>query len=125
VQVLLPVRPNGSTGWIRDSDATIASTTFRITVELGARRITVTNAGTVTYRGPVAAGAPASPTPTGNYYLRVLLRAPDPDSVYGPYAYGLSSHSEVLDTFSGGDAEIGIHRNDDASVLGTPVDIAA
>jgi lipoprotein-anchoring transpeptidase ErfK/SrfK len=121
VQVLLPVRPNGSTGWVHDSDVTVTPTTYRITVEIGARRITVTNSGTVTYRGPVAVGAPDTPTPTGKYYLRVLLEAPDPDTTYGPYAYGLSSHSESLDTFNGGDAEIGIHGNDDASVLGTDI----
>ena len=39
--------------------------------------------------------------------------------MYGPYAYGLSSHSDSLDEFAGGDAEIGIHGNNDASVLGT------
>ena len=41
--------------------------------------------------------------------------------MYGPYAYGLSSHSDALDTFAGGDAEIGIHGNNDASVLGNDV----
>ena len=62
------------------------------------------------YTGPVAVGATdpplpdvgkPTPTPTGEYYLRVLLQAPDPNTVYGPYAYGLSSHSETLDTFAG------------------------
>ena len=33
----------------------------------------------------------------------------------------MSSHSDTLDTFNGGDAEIGIHGNDDASVLGSNV----
>jgi lipoprotein-anchoring transpeptidase ErfK/SrfK len=121
VEVLLPVRPNGSTGWVRRADVTLAPTTYRIKVELGARRVTVTDAAIVTYQGPVAVGAAATPTPTGDYYLRVLLRAPDPDTAYGPYAYGLSSHSDVLETFNGGDGEIGIHGNDDASVLGTDV----
>ncbi len=51
----------------------------------------------------------------------MLLQAPDPNTVYGPYAYGLSSHSDALDTFAGGDAEVGIHGNDDASVLGQNV----
>jgi lipoprotein-anchoring transpeptidase ErfK/SrfK len=49
----------------------------------------------------------------------VLIQAPDPTTVYGPYAYGLSSHSDALDTFEGGDAEIGIHGNNDPKVLGT------
>jgi lipoprotein-anchoring transpeptidase ErfK/SrfK len=128
VQVLLPVRPNGSTGWVKKSDVTLTPNPFRIKVELGAHKITVTNGKNVVYTGPVAVGATdpplpdsgkPTPTPTGEYYLRILLQAPDPNTVYGPYAYGLSSHSDSLDTFAGGDAEIGIHGNNDASVLGT------
>jgi lipoprotein-anchoring transpeptidase ErfK/SrfK len=41
--------------------------------------------------------------------------------VYGPYAYPLSGHSEVLTRFNGGDGELGIHGNNDASVLGQSV----
>jgi lipoprotein-anchoring transpeptidase ErfK/SrfK len=50
--------------------------------------------------------------------IRVLIKAPNPNTVYGPYAYGLSSHSDTLTSFNGGDGEIGIHGNNDASVLG-------
>ena len=128
VQVLLPVRPNGSTGWIKASDVTITSNPFHIQVALGAHTITVTNGSSVVYTGPVAVGATdpplpdvgrPTPTPTGEYYLRILLQAPDPNTVYGPFAYGLSSHSDSLDQFAGSDAEIGIHGNNDPSVLGT------
>jgi lipoprotein-anchoring transpeptidase ErfK/SrfK len=120
-EVLLPVRPNGSTGWVHTSDVTIGANPYRISVVLGAHTITVTKARDVVYTGPVAVGAPDTPTPTGNYYLYVLLQAPDPSGPYGPYAYGLSSHSDALATFDGGDAEIGIHGNDDASALGQSV----
>jgi lipoprotein-anchoring transpeptidase ErfK/SrfK len=41
--------------------------------------------------------------------------------VYGPYAYPLSGHSEVLTSFNGGDGELGIHGNNDESVLGQSV----
>ena len=128
VQVLLPVRPNGSTGWLKGSDVTITPNTFKINVALGAHTITVTKADNVIYTGPIAAGATdpplpdtgkPTPTPTGEYYIRILLQAPDPNTVYGPFAYGLSSYSEALDQFAGSDAEIGIHGNDDPSVLGT------
>jgi lipoprotein-anchoring transpeptidase ErfK/SrfK len=121
VEVLLPVRPNGSTGWVHASDVTLTANPFHIVVSLSAHTITVTNARSVIYTGPVAVGAPDTPTPTGNYYLYVLLQAPDPSGPYGPYAYGLSSHSDALATFAGGDAEIGIHGNNDASVLGQNV----
>jgi len=118
VQVLLPVRPNGSTGWVHASDVDVLPNTFHVVVSLGAHTITVTKANSTIYTGPVAIGAANTPTPTGNYYIRVLVKAIDPTTVYGPYAYGLSSHSDALSTFEGGDAEIGIHGNNDASVLG-------
>ena len=120
-QVLLPVRPNGSTGWVRTADVTISPNPFHVRVELAAHKITVTKEDQTIYTGTVAIGKPSTPTPTGNYYLRILIKTIDPSSVYGPYAYGLSSHSEALDTFAGGDAEIGIHGNNDASVLGSDV----
>jgi lipoprotein-anchoring transpeptidase ErfK/SrfK len=128
VQVLLPVKPNGSSGWLRAADVTISPNVYKINISLSAHTITVTRGDVVAYTGPVAVGAvdpplpdvgKPTPTPTGQYYLRVLLQAPDPTTVYGPYAYGLSSHSDSLDTFGGGDGEIGIHGNNDASVLGT------
>jgi lipoprotein-anchoring transpeptidase ErfK/SrfK len=121
VEVLLPVRPNGSTGWVHASDVNLVQNPYRIAVSLGAHTITVTNAEQVIYTGPVAVGAPDTPTPTSNYYLYVLLQSPDPGGAYGPFAYGLSSHSDALETFAGGDAEIGIHGNNDASALGSSV----
>jgi len=69
----------------------------------------------------VAIGKESTPTPIGDFYLRVLIKAPDPTTVYGPYAYGLSSHSDVLPDFNGGEAQVGIHGNNDASVLGEDV----
>jgi lipoprotein-anchoring transpeptidase ErfK/SrfK len=121
LQVLLPVRPNGSSGWIRAADVTLTSTRYRVTVELGAHRLRVTNGPQTVLEDTVAVGAPATPTPTGRYYIRGLLQAPNPNTVYGPYAYGLSGYSETLQTFNGGDAEVGIHGNNDASVLGHDV----
>jgi lipoprotein-anchoring transpeptidase ErfK/SrfK len=121
IKVLLPVRPNGSAGWVRASNVTIHEVAYSVKVEKRAHQITVFDRGAVLYRGAVAVGKPSTPTPTGKYYLRVLIQAPNPNTVYGPYAYGLSSHSDALSSFGGGDAEIGLHGNDDASVLGRDV----
>jgi lipoprotein-anchoring transpeptidase ErfK/SrfK len=121
VRVLLPVRPNGSTGWIRSSDVRLTPNSYRILIEKGAHQITVYNGVNIVIQEPVAVGKDATPTPTGKFYLRVLLKAPNPNTVYGPYAYGLSGYSEVLTEFNGGDAELGIHGNNDASVLGQSV----
>jgi lipoprotein-anchoring transpeptidase ErfK/SrfK len=115
------VRPNGTSGWLRASDVKLSNTRYHITVELAAHRITAYEGESVILQEPAAIGKPSTPTPPGKYYIRVLLRSPSPDSVYGPYAYGLSAHSDVLTSFSGGDGEVGIHGNNDASVLGQSV----
>lgn len=121
VQVQLPERPNGSTGWIPPGQVDLSQTPYRIEVSLSAHQITVFDEDAVLYQGPVATGAPDTPTPTGSYYVRVLLESADPSSVYGPFAFGLSAHSDALTTFSGSDAEIGLHGNNDASALGRDV----
>jgi lipoprotein-anchoring transpeptidase ErfK/SrfK len=121
VQVELPERPNGQRGWIPRDEVDITQTPYRIEVALTAHQITVFDHAAVLYRGPAATGATSTPTPTGSYYLRVLLKSSDPASVYGPFAFGLSAHSDALTTFSGSDAEIGLHGNDDISALGRSV----
>ena len=121
VRVLLADRPNGSTGWVRASDVQLTPNPYRMKVTLGDHKITVFQGTNQIYDGQVAIGASDTPTPPGKYYTRVLIQAPDPNTVYGPFAYGLSAHSEVLTEFSGGDAEVGVHGNNDSSVLGKSV----
>jgi lipoprotein-anchoring transpeptidase ErfK/SrfK len=121
VKVLLAERPNGSTGWVRASDVQLIPNPYHLEVSLGDRKITVFQGTKSIYVGPVASGAPDTPTPPGTYYTRVLIQAPDPNTVYGPFAYGLSAHSDVLTEYNGGDAEVGVHGNNDASVLGKSV----
>ena len=120
-EVLLPERPNGSEGWIRPGSARFLTDVFRVVVSLHRRTITVLRWGRPIYSGPAAVGAPTTPTPVGLYYVRVLLHTTDPNSPYGPFAYGLSAHSDALTAFDGGDAEIGIHGNNDAVALGHDV----
>jgi lipoprotein-anchoring transpeptidase ErfK/SrfK len=131
LHVFLPERPNGLTGWVRTDDVVVTENPYSIGVDLAKREITVREGTKELYQGPVAIGSDETPlpdangeltpTPRGIYYIRVLLKTDDPSSVYGPYAYGLSAHSETLEEFNGGDAEVGIHGNNDESVLGKAV----
>jgi lipoprotein-anchoring transpeptidase ErfK/SrfK len=121
IQVLLPVRPNGSTGWIRAESVVLTPTPYRLTVALGAHHLVVYADASVVLEDTVAVGAEATPTPTGHFYIRALLQAPNPHTAYGPFAYGLSGYSETLQEFAGGDAEVGIHGNNDPSALGHDV----
>ena len=69
----------------------------------------------------IAVGTGDTPTPFGEFYLAELLQPPNPNGSYGPYAFGLSGFSEVLDSFNGGDGVVGIHGTNDPSALGTTV----
>ena len=119
LQVLLPMRPNDSSGWIRDSDVTLGNTPYSITVDLAAHELTVLNGSQVVLQSQTVDGAPATPTPHGTFYVTdpVDLRS-HPNGSYGAYALGLSGYSEVLMHFNGGPGQIAIHGTTATNLLG-------
>ncbi|MGE3621452.1 MAG: L,D-transpeptidase [Acidimicrobiia bacterium] len=121
LRVELPVRPNGSSGWIRGEGIEVREVDEAIHVDLAARTLTLTVGGEVTLTTPVAVGAPDAPTPTGRFYVTDKLDTGSEAGPYGPYAFGLSGHSDVLTEFAGGDGQIGIHGTDDPSSIGRDV----
>ena len=121
VQVWLPTRPNGSAGWVHDRAVALALDPYRITVSLGRHRITLWKAGRAIIRQPAGVGRSVLPTPAGTYYIVELLKQPDPNGVYGPYAFGLSAYSNVLFSFGGGPGQIGLHGTNEPGLLGTSV----
>jgi lipoprotein-anchoring transpeptidase ErfK/SrfK len=119
LSVLLPVRPNGTTGWIRAADVDLSVHDYRILVELDAHLLTVTKGDEIVHQEPVGVGRGRTPTPGGLFYTVELYRSLKP--AYGPYAYGLSGYSDVLYDFAGGDGQFGIHGTSDPSGLGHDV----
>lgn len=120
-EVYLPVRPNGSTGWVDRADVDVAGIDHRVEVDVGNHRLRVFDGDVVVVDEPIGVGRDDRPTPGGVYYIKELLQPPDPDGVYGPYAYGLSGFSNVLDTFGGGQAVIGIHGTNEPDAIGRDV----
>ena len=121
VNVYLPVRPNGSMGWIPVNQVKLTQHNFRIVVETAAHRITVYKGWQIIDQEPVGIGKAETPTPGGIYYLKELLQPTNPNGAYGPYAYGLSGFSNELTDYAGGDGVIGIHGTNDPSGLGKDV----
>ena len=70
---------------------------------------------------PVAIGSDQNPTPAGSYFVTDLVDTGAPNGAYGPFAFGLSGHSETLSEFGGGDGQLGIHGTDDPSSIGRSV----
>ncbi|WP_062136391.1 L,D-transpeptidase [Demequina aestuarii] len=118
LEVYLPIRPNGSTGWVRTADVTLATTDFSVEVSLVDFELTVFDGQDAVLTTPISVGREDRPTPGGVYYIRELLQPPDPSGVYGPYAYGLSGYSPVLDEFNSGQAVIGLHGTNEPELIG-------
>ncbi len=121
LKVLLPVRPNGSTGWIREADVTLATNPYSVDVDLEAFELTIEREGEVVLEADIGYGAQDTPTPGGRYYLIELLQPPDPTGVYGTFAYGLSGFSDVHLDFAGGEGVIGIHGTNQPDSIGQTV----
>ena len=121
-KVLLPIKPNGSTGWLDPAEVgTKRAHAYKIVVELSAHRITVTNGKQIILTEPIGVGKGSTPTPNGRYYIKELLKPPNPNGTYGPYAYGLSGFSPIVQNFNGGDDTIGIHGTDHPELIGQDV----
>lgn len=147
-RVLLPMRPNGSTGWIPAADVDVAGLRHRLVVHLSALRLDLFEGARLQASFPIGVGTDETPTPGGEYYIKELLQPPDPNTIYGQFVFGLSGFSNVLLDYAGGGGVLGIHgtnepesvgrrashgcirmRNEDVSQLasllplGTPVDV--
>ncbi len=122
VQVLVPGRPTGSTGWLpNDAAGTLQSVSMEIRVDLKSRTLVLTDGGTEVLRTSVAVGAPDTPTPTGTFSVTDKLDTQKPAGSYGRYAVGLSARSNVISEFAGGDGQIGIHGTDQPDSIGNAV----
>ncbi len=120
-EVLLPVRPNGTTGWIRAEDVTLFRNPFRIEIDTAGHSLVVFNENAEWLRTVVAIGTGDTPTPIGRFYITELLKPPTPGGPYGSFAFGLSGFSETLLNYAGGEGVIGIHGTNDPDSLGRNV----
>jgi lipoprotein-anchoring transpeptidase ErfK/SrfK len=122
-EVLLPVRPAGSSGWVRISDVRLSQHRWRIVVELGVHRLTVFEGPDVVRVETIGVGTAATPSPTGRWYTTELLRPPQPGGPYGTYAFGLSGYTGTEKGPPGAFGQLGLHGTNDPSTLGRNVSL--
>ncbi len=121
LEVQLPIRPNGQTGWIRASDYTLSETRVRAEVWLGSAEVRVFDGAEVIAESAAVVGAEETPTPVGRFYV-VALKENTPEEFWlGPWALILSSYSEVLPTFSGGLPVIAVHGTNHPELMGEAI----
>ncbi|GAC1374497.1 MAG: hypothetical protein NVSMB32_17640 [Actinomycetota bacterium] len=116
LRVELPIRPNGSTGWIQASSVTTRADPYYIRVHQSRFTLDLYRDGNLQRTFPVAVGTPSTPTPNGDFFVWASQ-----SWNMAPYAGGifaLSAFSPVLTNWPGG-GRTGVHGWRDTSVLGS------
>jgi lipoprotein-anchoring transpeptidase ErfK/SrfK len=119
-RVQLPMRPNGVTGFVRASSVRTGLIRVRVLVDLSDHRLTLYRTGSAVLRAPIAIGSPATPTPTGRFYVNQRLVPEDTSGPFGPGAIGISAFSDVLTGWAQG-GPIAIHGTNQPSSIGRSI----
>jgi hypothetical protein len=116
LEVRIPMRPNGRTGWVRHSAlGPLYRVRTLLVVDRPKLRATLYRRGQRIWSAPVGIGKPSTPTPAGRFWIREKFRTLDPGGLYGPVAFGSSDYSVLSDWPGGG--VIGIHGTNEPSLI--------
>lgn len=116
LQVRLPMRPNGRSGWVRrEALGPLRAVSTMLRVNRTTLRATLYRDGRRVWSSPIGVGTAATPTPAGQFWIRSRLRGLQGSSVYGPYAFGTAAYSVLSDWPGGG--VIGIHGTNQPGLI--------
>jgi hypothetical protein len=116
IQVELPARPNGQTGWVpRSALETLHTVNGYLLVDRSTLRATLFRDSRAIFSAPIGVGKASTVTPPGNFYvMEKLVTLNDP--AYGPYALGTSAYAPTLSEWPGGGV-VGIHGTDEPQLI--------
>ncbi|MBX7159848.1 MAG: L,D-transpeptidase family protein [Acidimicrobiia bacterium] len=120
--VLLPIQPNGATGWVRMRDVTVRGQAERLVVDLSERTMRRIGNGVEVGRWRVAIGTDETPTPVGPSYLWTVW-TPERGShkAYGAGVLAMAAMSPTISDWHGGAPRIAIHGTSRPSDIGRAV----
>ena len=116
--VYLPIRPNGTTGWVHADQVEIKTVSLHVMVDQSERLLTVFDGDEVVLTTSVAVGTDENPSPNGYFYITDKLLTGNPSGAYGPVAFGISGFSDTLSSFAGGPGQIGVHGTNNPDSIG-------
>jgi lipoprotein-anchoring transpeptidase ErfK/SrfK len=117
-RVSIPMRPNGTYGWIPADAVSLKPTHSQIVINLRSRTIDIYRFGKHKWHGPVAIGAPGRETPVGHYFVAARF-VPYHDPFLGVFAVETSAYSKLTEWPGGG--VVGIHGTNLPQLLGQAV----
>lgn len=116
-RVQLPMKPNGTIGYVRPRNVSVEKVTTRIAVDLSRRELLLYRRGKLVLRTPVAVGSPSTPTPIGRYFVSQRIKTSNPVGPFGPVVLAVSAFSNVLQGWAAG-GPIAIHGTNEPWTIG-------
>ena len=115
VEIRIPQRPNGKTGWVpREALGEFHVVTKRLVVNRRTLKATLFNRGRKIFETRVGVGKASTPTPGGRFWIRERLHGFG-NPVYGPIAFGTAAYSKISDWPGGG--VVGIHGTNEPQLI--------
>lgn len=121
LKVEIPVRPNGTPGYVAAVDVDLSSTDYHLDLRLGTRTLTLYKGDQVVLTTPVVVGKPETRTPQGRFYITDLVHQDNPAGAYGPLALPTNAYSEQIDEFDNGVPVIALHGTNRPELVGQTV----
>jgi hypothetical protein len=116
VRVGLSILPNDTEGWVpRRSLGAWSFVDTRLVIDRARFTATLYRARHVIFRTQIGVGAPGTPTPAGQFYVRDRLSG-FPSPIYGPLAFGTNARSPTLTDWPGGGV-VGIHGTNQPALI--------
>ncbi|UUV32051.1 L,D-transpeptidase [Amycolatopsis roodepoortensis] len=118
-QVLLPSRPNGSTGWVSldDPAVTIERSKHRLVVDRAHFTLTLFEQDRHIGVWTVGIGRPGAITPAGRTFILSSILDTSPKA-FSPVVLPLGSHSDTYSSYGGGPGTVGLHSWPTPAVFG-------
>ncbi|HEX2053445.1 MAG TPA: L,D-transpeptidase [Actinomycetota bacterium] len=117
-QVRLPIRPNGSTGWVKGSDVRIRKVPNRIVVDKSDHMLRAFRGDQLLLEVPAGVGTARTPTPEGEFYVDISIPFANTSGAYGAHMLSIAGFSEVHYNFGGGIGQLAIHGTNNRSSVG-------
>jgi lipoprotein-anchoring transpeptidase ErfK/SrfK len=117
-RISIPMRPNGTYGWIPAQSVSLAPTVSELVVHRSSRTLDVFWHGKHALHAIVAVGAPGMETPVGHFYVAARF-VPYRDPFLGVFAVETSAYSKLTEWPGGG--VVGVHGTSMPQLLGQAV----
>jgi lipoprotein-anchoring transpeptidase ErfK/SrfK len=117
LNVRVPKRPNGLTGWVReDALRPLQTVHTELVVNRHTLRVTLFDRGRKRFSARIGVGKASTPTPAGHFWIREKFHVTTAGTIYGPRAIGTSAYAPTLSEWPGGGV-VGLHGTNEPNLI--------